>query len=118
MATSNPEPYRNRVPAVARAIAALETLAAAQAPLSLTALSKQISVTPSSLLAILTTLRNLGLITRSGEGRYRPGPSLVALGEAAAQSLEPLQTFDILASDLVDNLGETVVLLVQQGDGL
>jgi nitroimidazol reductase NimA-like FMN-containing flavoprotein (pyridoxamine 5'-phosphate oxidase superfamily) len=111
------EPYSSRVPAVARAIAALEMLAASQSPLSLTALSKSIDVTPSSMLAILTTLRNLGLITR-GEGRYRPGPALVALGEAAAQSLEPLHTFDLLANELVERLGETVVLLVQQGDGL
>src|SRR5215475_2452824 len=118
MHSGEPEPYRNRVPAVARAIAALEALAASQTPLSLTSLSRQVSVTPSSLLAILTTLRNLGLITRSGEGRYRPGPALVALGEAAAQSLEPLQTFDIAANELLERLGETVVLLVQQGDGL
>jgi hypothetical protein len=42
----------------------------------------------------------------------------VALGTAAAQCLEPLQTFDLLASDLVERLGETVLLWIQQGDGL
>src|SRR5205823_6166430 len=31
---------------------------------------------------------------------------------------EPLQTFDLLAADLVDQLGETVLLWIQQGDGL
>jgi hypothetical protein len=112
-------PYRDHVPAVARAVRALETLAAAQQPLSLTALSRSTGVSPSSLLAILTTLRNLGLVTRSTESAtYRPGPALIALGTAAAQSLEPLNQFDLLASELVERLGETVLLWIQQGDGL
>jgi DNA-binding IclR family transcriptional regulator len=111
--------YRDRVPAVARAVHALEHLASSQRPLSLTTLSKAIDVGPSSLLAILTTLRNLGLVTRSPkDGHYLPGPGLVALGTAAAQQLEPLHTFDLLASELVDTLGETVLLWIQQGDGL
>ena len=111
--------YRAHVPAVARAVQALEHLAAAQQPLSLSALSRAIQVGPSSLLAILTTLRGVGLVSRSArDGRYQPGPGLVALGTAAAQRLEPLQTFDLLAADLVDRLGETVVLWIQQGDGL
>src|SRR5579859_1719562 len=111
--------YRDRVPAVARAVKALETLAAAQQPLSLTSLSKATDVSPSSLLAILTTLRNLGLVSRNTrDGRYLPGPALVALGTAAAQSLEPLNQFDLLASELVERLGETVILWIQQGDGL
>src|ERR1700704_4741402 len=111
--------YHARVPAVARAVQALEHLAAAQQPLSLSALSRAIAVGPSSLLAILTTLCGAGLVSRSPrDGRYLPGPGLVALGTAAAQRLEPLHTFDMLAADLVDRLGETVLLWIQQGDGL
>src|SRR5258707_15573586 len=99
------------VPAVARAVQALEHLAAAQQPLSLSALGRAISVGPSSLLAILTTLRGAGLVSRSPhDGRYLPGPGLVALGTAAAQRLEPLHAFDLLAADLVDRLGEPVLL--------
>ncbi len=116
---SQQSPYRERVPAVARAVHALEHLASSQRPLSLTTLSKAIDVGPSSLLAILTTLRNLGLVSRSPrDGHYLPGPGLVALGTAAAQKLEPLHTFDLLASELVESLGETVLLWIQQGDGL
>jgi DNA-binding IclR family transcriptional regulator len=104
---------------VARAVRALEHLASSQQPLSLTALSRAIEVGPSSLLAILTTLRNVGLVSRSPrDGHYLPGPGLVALGTAAAQRLEPLHTFDLLASELVESLGETVLLWIQQGDGL
>ena len=116
---SSPAPYRDRVPAVARAVQALERLAATQQPLSLAALSRALDVGPSSLLAILTTLRAQGLVTKSArDGRYLPGPGLVALGTAAAQSLEPLHAFDLLASELVDQLGETVMLWIQHGDGL
>jgi DNA-binding transcriptional ArsR family regulator len=90
-----------------------------QQPVSLSVLSRRLEVTPSSLLAILTTLKSLGLVTRSNrDGRYLPGPGLVALGTAAAQCLEPLHAFDMLAAELVDRLGETVVLWIQQGDGL
>src|SRR3979490_3302816 len=110
---------RAHVPAVARAVQALEHLAAAQQPLSLSALSRAINVGPSSLLAILTPLRGVGLVSRPmRHGRYQPGPGLVARGTAAAQRLEPLQTFDVLAADLVDRLGETVMLWILQGDGL
>jgi DNA-binding transcriptional ArsR family regulator len=116
---SSASSYHARVPAVARAVQALEHLAAAQQPLSLSALSRAIQVGPSSLLAILTTLRGDGLVSRSArDGRYLPGPGLVALGTAAAQRLEPLHTFDLLAADLGDRSGETVLLWVQQGDGL
>lgn len=111
--------YQARVPAVDRAVRALQHLAAAQQPLSLSSLGRAIGVGPSSLLAILTTLRGAGLVSRSArDGRYLPGPGLVALGTAAAQCLEPLQTFDLLAADLVERLGETVLLWIQQGDGL
>src|SRR5919197_5953677 len=113
------QPYRAQVPAVARAVQALEHLATASQPLSLSALSRALDVGPSSLLAILTTLRSFGLVTRGArDGRYRPGPGLAALGAAAAQRLEPLHLFDALAADLVEQVGETVLLWVQQGQEL
>jgi len=111
--------YRAHVPAVARAVQALEHLAAAQQPLALSALSRALQVGPSSLLAILNTLCAAGLVSRSTrDGRYVPGPGLVELGTAAAQRLEPLHVFDALAADLVESLGETVLLWIQHGDEL
>lgn len=113
------QPYRAQVPAVARAVQALEVLAAASPPHSLSSLSRVLGVGPSSLLAILTTLRSFGLVTRGlRDGRYRPGPGLAALGAAAAARLEPLHLFDALAAELVEQIGETVLLWVQQGDAL
>src|SRR5260370_3789383 len=97
-----PPAYRASVPAVARAVRALEHLASAQQPLSLSVLARAGNISPSSLLAILTTLRATGLVSRSPkDGRYLPGPGLVALGTAAAQCLQPLHAFDMLANDLV-----------------
>src|SRR5437660_138886 len=108
--------YRSCVPAVARAVQALEHLAGSTEPLALSALSRAMNVGPSSLLAILTTLCGAGLASRSPrDGRYLPGPGLVTLGAAAAQRLEPLHAFDLLATHLVDQLGETVLLWIQQG---
>ena len=119
MKTVQRPPYRAQVPAVARAVQALEHLAAADQPVSLSSLSRALEVGPSSLLAILTTLRSFGLVTRGArDGRYRPGPGLAALGAAAAQRLQPLHLFDALATDLVEQVGETVLLWVQQGDSL
>src|ERR671938_719599 len=119
MKTVQRPPYRAQVPAVARAVQALEHLAAADQPVSLSSLSRALEVGPSSLLAILTTLRSFGLVTRAArDGRYRPGPGLAALGAAAAQRLEPLHLFDALAADLVEQVGETVLLWVQQADSL
>jgi len=111
--------YRSCVPAVARAVQALEHLAGAQQPVALSVLSRALNVGPSSLLAILTTLCGAGLVQRSPrDGRYQLGSGLVTLGAAAAAHIEPLRTFDLLATDLVDQLGETVLLWIQQGDGL
>jgi DNA-binding transcriptional ArsR family regulator len=118
MANGRPA-YREHVPAVARAIQALERLSEAQQPLALSALSRALNVGPSSLLAILKTLSAAGLVSRSArDGRYQPGAGLVALGTAAAQRLEPLHLFDSLAADLVESLGETVLLWIQHGDDL
>jgi DNA-binding transcriptional ArsR family regulator len=119
MSATAPPSYATHVPAVARAVRALECLASSPQAVTLSALSRAIGVGPSSLLAILNTLRGLGLVSRSArDGRYLPGPGLVALGTAAAQRLEPLQMFDLLAAELVERLGETVLLWIQHGDGL
>jgi DNA-binding IclR family transcriptional regulator len=112
-------PYQAHVPAVARAVRALEHLASAQRALSLSSMARALEIGPSSLLAILNTLRAQGLVIRSNrDGRYLPGPALVALGTAAAQSLEPLHVFDMIADDVVDRVGESTLLFIQQGDGL
>src|SRR6187399_567882 len=91
-----PKRYQDEVPAVARAVRALELLAGSDGR-SLADLSRALSVGPSSLLAILTTLRRAGLVTRDERGRYRLGPGLAALGGAAAGHLGVFERFASVA---------------------
>lgn len=106
--------YQDEVPAVARAVRLLERLAVAGGARSLSDLARDLGVGPSSLLAILTTLRHAGLVCRDQEGRYTVGPGLAALGQAAACKLRACERFARLADALVAALGETVLLWVRQ----
>lgn len=87
--------YAERVPAVSRAVQALHALVAARGPLSLSALSRETGSSPSSLLAVLTTLRRYGLVERRAtDGLYLPGPRLAALGAGAARHLGAHAAFE------------------------
>src|SRR5262249_10876514 len=88
-----PRRYQDEVPAVARAVRLLERLAEAGAARSLADLARELGVGPSSLLAILTTLRHAGLVCRDRDGHYAVGPGLAALGQAAACKLRACERF-------------------------
>jgi hypothetical protein len=76
---------------VRRAVRVLDLLASAPEPLSLSVIGRALGISPSSLLAILTTLRGLGLVTRLEPGRlYAVAPGLVGLGDAAERQLKRL----------------------------
>src|SRR5687768_7615659 len=108
--------YQDEVPAVARAVRLLERLATADGARPLAELARDLGVGPSSLLAILTTLRRAGLVARDRDGRYAVGPGLAALGQAAACRLRACEQFAAVAEALVAALGETVLLWVRQED--
>jgi DNA-binding IclR family transcriptional regulator len=109
--------YQDEVPAVARAVRLLERLAASGQARALADLARELGVGPSSLLAILTTLRHAGLVARDQAGHYEVGPGLAALGQAAACKLRACERFAALADALVAALGETVLLWVRHEDG-
>lgn len=111
-----PKRYQDEVPAVARAVRALELLAASPAQ-TLAELSRALAIGASSLLAILTTLRRAGLVSRDERGCYQLGPGLSALGAAAEQRAGIFERFATIAEDLVERLGESVLLWVQHEDG-
>src|SRR4051794_35398926 len=108
--------YQDEVPAVARAVCLLERLAAGNSACSLAELARELGVGPSSLLAILTTLRRAGLVSRDRAGHYEVGPGLAALGTAAACRLRACERFAAIAETLVTTLGETVLLWVRQDE--
>ncbi len=113
---TTPRRYQDEVPAVARAVRALELLAGSSAQ-TLAELSRALGIGPSSLLAILTTLRRAGLVTRDERGCYQVGPGLAGLGAAAARRAGIFERFAVIAEDLVERLGESALLWVQHGDG-
>jgi DNA-binding IclR family transcriptional regulator len=106
-------PYQEQVPAVVRAVRVLERLAAAGGSCALADLARELEVGPSSLLAILTTLRRADLVTRTASGRYEIGPGLAALGNAAACRIRACERFATVAEELVTAFGETVVLWIR-----
>jgi len=106
--------YQDEVPAVARAIRVLERLAASCESRPLADLARELDVGPSSLLAILTTLRHAHLVARTDGGKYRVGPGLAALGSAAAGKLRACQQFAEIADQLVSTTGESALLWVRQ----
>ena len=110
-------PYQEQVPAVARAVRVLERLAGSCESRSLADLARELQIGPSSLLAILTTLRHAGLVARTDDGQYQVGPGLAALGQAAASRLRACERFAGIADQLVAATGETVLLWLRHEDG-
>ncbi|MBI4492391.1 MAG: helix-turn-helix domain-containing protein [Chloroflexi bacterium] len=109
-------PYGQAVPAVRRAMAALEQLAGAPDGLALAELSRAVRVSPSSLLAILRTLERQGYVAQDPTSRrYHVALPLVVLGRQAAQDLVPEAIFRQLARPLAKRLGETVSLWTLYG---
>jgi len=112
-----PRRYQDEVPAVVRAVRALELLAGSSSGQTLAELSRALDISASSLLAILTTLRRSGLVARDDRGSYRVGPRLAGLGAAASQGAGLFERFEAMADALVGRFGETVLLWVRQDGG-
>lgn len=108
--------YQDQVPAVARAVRVLERLVVSSDSRALADLARELGVGPSSLLAILTTLRHAGLVARTANGQYQVGPGLAALGNAAACKLRACERFAAVADPLVAATGETVLLWARHED--
>ena len=77
--------YASAVPSVVRALHVLEELRNAHEGLTLAELSRRLHVNPSSLLAILRTLRAPGYVERDGD-RYRPGSALATVAGVSEAS--------------------------------
>src|SRR6266516_2417872 len=81
--------YGEAVPAVRRALAVMECLRAAPAGFTLSQLSRELGISPSSLLAILRTLRHSEYVQHDeATGRYRLGPALAALADTPSGSAD------------------------------
>jgi IclR family pca regulon transcriptional regulator len=65
---------------------------------------------------LVSTLEEEGYLERTAEGMVRPGTGVLALGFAAMQGLDLVQTSAAIVRDLAASTGETVNLGVLYGD--
>ena len=113
MATTN-----RPVATVQRAVAVLEALAAAPGDLGTNQIARSTDLGPSTVSRLLATLADAGLVRRVPDsGRFRLGPRLVELGNAALArvDLRELGRPHLLA--LTAATGETATLSLPSGDG-
>jgi len=98
-----------------RALVVLENVArSGQAGLTLAQLCLHTSLHKTTALRLLASLRRHGYVTRDPLGAYRLGPSAMALGAAARQTLHEV-AHQYLES-LVETTGETALLQVLHRD--
>jgi DNA-binding IclR family transcriptional regulator len=115
MAATIPSGFHASVPAVNRAIAVLDAIAAASEPSSLAALTSMLGYPKSSLLGICNTLVSGGLLQRTKPGHFRLGSRIVGLAHAYLSKSNVTELF-FETWDALDALrGETVVLSVLDG---
>lgn len=103
---------------VDRAIAVLHTLAEAPGDLGNNEISRRTGVNPSTVSRLLATLATDELVTRVADtGRFRLGPRLVELGNAALARIDLRQLCRPHLEALTEKTGETATLSVpyQQG---
>ena len=71
---------------------------------------------PSTAFRILASLTDHGFVERDANGRYRLGSRLSQLGALAARHVDIREQAKDLLSELRDEVGETVNLLVREGN--
>ncbi len=98
------------VPAVARAVAAMDALMANRGePLSLSQLARKIGVPKSSMANLCAQLVEERLLLRV-DGMYRLGPKLATLGAVYLSSVDLVREFQAVCADRDPSLAETVKL--------
>jgi IclR family transcriptional regulator, blcABC operon repressor len=112
MASEAAEGRRSSSPAIDKATAVLECLAASDEPLSFAELSARVLIPRSSLHDVCTTLVANGLVERQGV-RYRLGIKVVEFARRRLAGMDVVQVFRSLVTDL--DLDDTIVLSVRSG---
>lgn len=108
-------PRSTTVQSVDRAVSLLQALAAS-GPCTLTQLSAAVHVHKATASRLLATLEARGLVLQEGDrGRYRLGPSAAQLAAGAAGGRDVAVLCRPLCSQLADEVGDTVNLVVSDG---
>jgi IclR family transcriptional regulator, blcABC operon repressor len=103
------------VPAVARAVALLDLLAAQGEPMSVTRLAARLDLPKSSVHGLCHTLAAAGLLRRQDDGNWFIGPAVMGLAHAFMGRTTPAQEFDALWQELAAPPEDTVILSVLDG---
>ena len=106
------ERSKYHVPAAAKTLQILETLAHAKEPVSLQYLTEQTGLPKSSVFAILSTLETLRYVERDASSLFALGLKALQLGAAATQTTNLSQLFHDVARKTVKECGETVQLSI------
>lgn len=103
------------VPAVARAAQLLNTLAASERPLPLTALVKTLALPKSTVHGLCVTLAHAGLIERLDNGAYQLGTRVMDLANAYMSRTDPAAEFQAIMKAEAPMPEESIVLSVLDG---
>ena len=102
-----------QVKSVAKALIILNVLAEHQREMSLGDIAKEMQMAKSTAYGLLATLRDFGYIDQSPlDGKYRLGIRLFEVGNIVANRWDVRQVAAPFIQTLVDELGETVHLVV------
>jgi len=105
------------VATVERAVAVLVTLAGAPVDLGTNEIARRTRINPSTASRLLATLLEAGLVRRTQDsGRFRLGPRLVELGNAALARVDLRQLGRTHLTALTEATGETATLSVPNGE--
>lgn len=103
------------VPAVTRALALLDRLAAERQPMPLARLAAALELPKSSVHGLCTTLLALGYLRRHADGSFSIGPRVMGLADAFIAGTSVTQEFAALWADAGEVPDETVVLTILNG---
>lgn len=107
---------RSLVPAVARAVAILDLLAAEPTPIGVSAIARRLDIPKSSAGNLCTVLLDAGLLRPHGSG-FALGQRLAQLGAAYLTGVDQVQLFH-RAVDVLDAARNETVQLAVLGEGL
>lgn len=108
-------PDRPAAPAVARATAVLDRIAAAGEPQSLAELARALRIPKSTLHGLCATLEQLNLLTRLDSGQMTLGPHVMMWANAFLARIDITQEFFASWDDMRVLPEETITLSVRDG---
>lgn len=103
------------VPAVTRAFAVLELLAAEGEPASLSRIASSLALPKSSVHALCRTLAHLGYLRRFDDGSYFLGARVLELAHAFTSRTQVVDEFQRIWAERGDPPEETIILSVLDG---